>query len=106
MRKLDSDIAIQQYYEEVKHLYPHVTFEQFKEVCKGPFDYTKVQMASGELPVIRLKYLGTFLVYPKRAEALLRRLKERFRFHKIDKTYFFRMKEMLDNFLERNESRS
>ena len=100
--KLDSEIAIKQYYEEVKHLYPHVTFDQFKEVCKAPFDYTKVQMASGELPVIRLKYLGTFLVYPKRAEAFLRRLTERFKYHKIDRTYFFKVKSMIDSFLERN----
>jgi hypothetical protein len=106
MRRLDSKIAIEQYYDKVKHLYPHITFEQFKESCKGQFEYTAKQMASGELPVIRLKYFGTFLVYPKKAEASLRRINERFRFGKIDKNYYFRMREMLQNFLNRNESKN
>lgn len=105
MRKLDSDIAIRQYYDKVKHLYPHVEFEEFKQCCKSPFEYTKEQMASGELPVVRLKYFGTFIVYPKRAEAFLRRLKERFKFRKVNKEYFFRMRDILENFLQRHESK-
>jgi hypothetical protein len=99
MAKLNSDILIRRYYEEVKHLYPHVTYDEFKEICRSPFEYTKQEISSGDFPVIRLKYLGTFLVYPKKAQAFLNRLKQRFKFHKVDRMYYFKMKEKIETYL-------
>ncbi len=102
--KIDSNILIKQYYEEVSHKYPELSFEEFKEICKRPFEFTKEQMQSGELPVIRLKYFGTFLVYPKRASFLLKRIMERKRYNKIGIKEFNQKKEMLEKFLEQHES--
>jgi hypothetical protein len=103
--KLDAEILTRQYYETVQDQYPDIDFEEFKKICYNPFEYTKEEMAGSELPVIRLKYFGTFLVYPKRAEAMLNNLKERFRYNKVDKRVFFKQKEMIENFLA-NESKN
>ena len=60
-------------------------------------------MESGELPEIRFKYFGTFQVYQGRAKNMLENLKERFRFNKVDKKDYFRIKDILENFLNRND---
>lgn len=98
--KLDAEILARQYYETVQHKYPDISFEEFKKICYNPFNYVKQEMASGELPVIRLKYFGTFLVYPKRALSMLNNMKQRFKFGKIGKNEFFKKKEMIETFLE------
>lgn len=98
--KIDSSILIKQYYEEVAEQYPELSFEEFKEICKQPFQFLKDEMEKGELPTIRLKYLGTFLVYPKRAEHLRKKVIDRDKYNKIGKKEFSRIKTMLDKFLD------
>ena len=61
-------------------------------------------MENGELSEVRFKYFGTFQVYPGRAKNLLVNLKERFRFNKVGKEEFFRIKTMLEKFI--NESKT
>ena len=61
-------------------------------------------MENGELSEVRFKYFGTFQVYPGRAVNLLNNLKERFRFNKVGKEEFFRIKTMLEKFI--NESKT
>ena len=60
-------------------------------------------MENGELVTIRFKYFGTFRVYKGRAENLLRRLKIQFDFQKIEPSEYFRIKIMLEKFLELKE---
>lgn len=72
MRTLEHDTAIEQYYEEVKHLYPGVDFDRFRLVCRAPFQYVKKCMASLSMPKIRIKYIGTFRVFQPRIKKALK----------------------------------
>ena len=94
---------IAEFYEKEKDKYPGLTLEQFKDICQNPWRYTKREMESGELPTIRLKYFGTFQVYQGRAKNMLENLKKRFKMHKIDPKQYFKLKEMLEKFLEKND---
>ena len=100
--KLDAEILLKQYYEKVKDNYPSVSYEEFKKICYSPFEFVKQEISSGELPVIRLKYFGTFLVYPKRAEGLLKKLENMYQYNKISEEKYLKYKKMIINYL--NES--
>lgn len=98
--KLSNTELIKEFYEQEKHNYPDVSFEQFKEICFGPWRFLKHEMESGRLPKVRFKYFGTFQVYPGRAKNMLYNLNKRFQFHKIESKQYYRLKEMLENFLK------
>ena len=66
--KIDPIIIAREYYEKVKHLYPELDFKEFAEICYVPWKYTKHNIISGELPTIRLKFFGMFVVYPKKVK--------------------------------------
>lgn len=97
--KLESENLIIEFHKKMASQYPDITFEQTKEICSGPWKFLKKEMESGELNEVRFKYFGTFQVYPNRAKNLLIKLKERFRFNKINKNDYFRIKEMLEKFI-------
>lgn len=58
---LENDKAIKDYYEEVKHLYPDVDFNNFRVICKAPFNFVKDLIRSRRLPIIMIKHLGKFI---------------------------------------------
>jgi len=60
-------------------------------------------MEDGKLLKVRLKYLGSFQVYEGRAKAMLERLKGQFDQKKIEPSEYFRIKKMLETYLEDNE---
>lgn len=91
--KIDNQDLMIEFYERNKHLYPDMTFEQMKECCSTPYLFTKREMECGRLSTIRLKYFGTFMVYPKRAEAILNRMTENFKALKVDSKFFLRRKQ-------------
>lgn len=104
MVKLESRDLIEEYYNSIKDQYPGLTLEQCKEIVSTPFKMVKESMETEELPTIRLKYLGTFVVYPGRALGALKLLTNRFKLHKIDRAEYFRIKAMVDNFLKREHN--
>lgn len=101
--KIENQDLQMEYYLKVREQYPGLSFEECKLCCSTPFTFTKERIESGELPVIRLRYFGTFLVYPKRAAAVLERMKIKFKEIKLDPKTFFTKKLMLEKFLK-NES--
>ena len=101
--KRTSEELIIEFHQKMAHSFPGISFKQAKEICHGPWIYLHNQMESGELEEVRLKYFGTFQVYAGRARNLLIYLKERFRFNKIEKNEYFRIKEMLEKFMKKNE---
>ena len=101
--KLEAEILVRQYYEQEPKDFSDFDFQEFKKICYTPFDFVKEQMSNDDLPVIRLKYFGTFLVYPKRASGMLKILEERYKFNKVSRDEFLRIKEMIKKFLK-NES--
>lgn len=102
--KIESQELMIEFYEKNKHLYPGLSFEQVKECCGTQYLYSKREIESGRMPTIRLKYFGTFLVYPKRAEAILNRLTNQFKELKLDPKTYFEKKILIENFLN-NETK-
>lgn len=100
MSKLENQELVEEFYLRVKDKHPGLTIAQCKEVVSTPFMMLKQGMESGELPTVRLKYLGTFVVFTRRVEGLLKSLTDRFKLHKIDKNEYFKIKTLLDNFLK------
>ena len=102
--KLESDKLVTEFYNKKSSEFTGITQEQAKDICYGPWKFLKQEMENGELSEVRFKYFGTFQVYPGRAVNLLNNLKERFRFNKVGKEEFFRIKTMLEKFI--NESKT
>lgn len=100
--RLTTDDMILEYYERVKHLYPGVSYEQFKPACTTQFLMLKREMESGDLKTVRIKGLGTFLVYPNRVKAILERIKNQFHNLIITKERYFSKKAMMEKYLERH----
>lgn len=103
--KLSNEELVLEFYKLNKDKYPDITLEQAKEICPGPWKYLKYVMESGELFTVRFKYFGTFQVYAGRAVSMLQKLKERYRFNKIKREEYFKLKDMLEKFIKRNENK-
>lgn len=103
--KIDNPELIQKFYEQNKDKYGHLSLEQVKACAFTPYVYARKEIESGRLPVIRLKYLGTFLVYEKRASKMLETLKAAFSELRIDAKKYFETKAMLENFLINEEQK-
>jgi hypothetical protein len=101
--KLDNLDLMKGFYEEEKHKYPDVSFEQFKEICFGPWRFLKHEMESGRLPEVRLKYFGTFQVYKGRAKNMLINLEKRYVEGKVKEREYLRLKEMITKYLNNIE---
>ena len=97
--KIESQDLMIEFYQNNKNLYSNLNFEQVKDCCGTQYLYAKKEIESGRLPTVRLKYFGTFLVYPKRAEAILRRLTIQFKELKLDAKSYFEKKTLIENFL-------
>ena len=101
--KIDNQILIQEFYERMQKKYPHMTFDEVKLICVTPFTYVRQEMESGNLRTIRLKYLGTFLVYPKRVSGVLAAMTQQFKDLKIDAKLYFKKKAIMEKYLEHVE---
>lgn len=101
--KLENQELLKEFYEMNKNKYPEMTFEQVRDCCQTQYVYLRKNIESGELPVIRLKFFGTFLVYPKRARGILNRMNEQFKELKIDTKFYFEKKAMIEKFLNNEE---
>lgn len=73
MRVIETNESIKTYYEEVKDQYPDVTFAQFEEAIKASFYAFVKGMESVLFPIVKIKYLGKFLVYPAVAKAMMKK---------------------------------
>jgi len=104
MPSIDTDKLIKEYWEQVKEKYPNFTFEQFEKVCKAPFYFFKNCMESEGTPVIHIKYLGKFRLFPKSIRWLIRvnnKRKDRGfiteeEYLKRDEDYQFKLKEAIE----------
>lgn len=102
--KRNNEELIIEFHKKMSADFPDITIEQAKEICSGPWKFLKEEMEKGTTEEIRFKYFGTFQVYPGRAKNLLSKLKDRFRFNKINKDDYFRIKEMLEKFINNEEN--
>lgn len=70
-----TDRLIEDYYTKVKDKYPDIEFDRFSKICKAPFYFIRKAMEDRTFPLIQIKYLGKFLVYPGKVKAILKSLK-------------------------------
>jgi|VirMetMinimDraft_7_1064189.scaffolds.fasta_scaffold03147_11 hypothetical protein len=101
----DSRELITEFHQELLEKYPDITYEEVRDICYAPFTFTRKQMESGECKTVRLKYFGTFRVYPGRAKGLLVRLKDKFEAKLVEPSEYFRIKAMIETYLQDNESK-
>lgn len=100
--RLTSQELVQEFYEKNKDKFPDLTYEQVRDCATTQFLYLKENMKSGNLLTIRLKYFGTFVVYPKKAASILDRITKQFKELRLDAKTYFEKKQMLENFLKKN----
>jgi hypothetical protein len=98
--KIESQELIEEFYEKNRDKFPGLNLDQVKEICYAPFIMTRKEMESGSLATIRLKYLGTFLVYPKRVEATLKMMEKNFKELRIAPKQYFEKKSMIEKYLK------
>lgn len=101
MPKLDNQQLLEEFYSTIKDDYPHVNFEQLKDICFGPWRFLKQEMESGLLPTVRFKYFGIFTVFPGRAKNMLYHLEEKIKTEKITEDQYLKYKEMIENYLNK-----
>lgn len=101
---LKNEDLLHEFYNKEGHKYPELNLEQFKEIVFNPWVYLRKEMESGELDTVRLKYFGTFQVYKGRAKRMLINLNQRFKFNKIETKQYFKLKNMLEKFINKSEN--
>ena len=97
--KLENQELMNEYALKVQEQYPELSITQIKEICAAPFQQAKDGIESGEFPTIRMKFFGTFLVYPKKAASMLRFYEDQLSKEKIKPEYFQNKVQELYKFL-------
>lgn len=78
MPLLENEKAVEQYYEQEKHKYPDMPYEQFKEICRFPAQFFKECIRGNRLPRILVKHLGKFRVFPSKLKNEIAKYKKFF----------------------------
>ena len=104
--KLTSQILISKFAEHIQQKYPDLNNQQIKEICTSELEHVKDKMSGGKLPVIRLKYFGTFLARPGRVRAIKDNLKIRFDKGNMNTEDYFEMRDNLENYAENHKKES
>ena len=98
--RLRNQELIEEFYTKMLPLFPNLTLEQVTNICYTQYLFLREHIEGGKLGEVRLKYLGSFQVYPGRAENYLYNLKERLKYHKIEPTVYKRLSTMIENYLK------
>ncbi len=104
MFKLPIDDLIEEYYQDILKVYPHLTLEEVKTIILSLWNHVKEEMQKEDLPEIRLKYFGVFSVRPSRAKGQLNLLDSRLKNGNINEKQYNKFKTMLKNYLNEVES--
>lgn len=76
--KLQTTILIQKFTEEIRDGYPDLTDKEINDIVRSQFESYSEHISSGNLPVIRAKYFGTFIPYVNRVKGMQKVLKKKF----------------------------
>ena len=101
--KLNTNDLLEGFYPIVKHQYPDLTEQEIKDIVLTPFKMVKEDMENGEMSTCRLKYLGTFLVWPRHAKACLDRLTKRWKELKVDNKEYFELKKKIEDYVNKEK---
>ena len=99
--RLRNEELMEEFYDRMLPKHSGLTLEEMTAVCHNQFHYLRDCIEGDELVEIRLKYLGSFQVYPGKAKNYLYNLKERLKFRKIEPQYYQRVAGMIERYLKR-----
>lgn len=102
MRLKNQDL-MSEFYDKMISQFPGLTLEEFTAICHTPFQFARNCIEGDEIVEIRLKYLGSFQVYPGRAKNYLYNLKERLKYNKIEPHLYKRLATMVEKHLKNLE---
>lgn len=100
MKTHSSADLLNEYCNSIKHLYPHLTKEQIKEVAMHPWRELNRKMKSPNLPSIRIKYFGQFIVKEGRVRALDARVEAKFKRGRILERVYLEQVETYKTYLK------
>lgn len=69
---LTTDRLIEEFYELNKEKYSNLSKDRIEKICKMPFYFIRSRMEDNSFPLIHIKYLGKFLVYPGKVKAYVK----------------------------------
>ena len=98
--RLENQELLNEFFEKERKNFPSVSYDQFRDIVFGPWRHLKEVFESGTLEEMRLKYFGTFLVHKGKAKAELERVTKKFKEQTIIPKEFFRIKAMLEKYLD------
>ena len=88
----------------IKERYNGISQDRLNDIVSAPWLYLKEIMASGELISVRLKYFGTFVVYPKRVLGMFDKIRKRFKDQRETPEKYAKKVGIMKRYLERHES--
>ena len=91
---------IEEFYEEVKHIYPDLSIDEFKIICNSPFSFAKQVINRGTLKNVRFQYFGVFEVMSSRVKYSLKTLEDNFKNNKISEDRYLKRKAILERYGE------
>jgi len=95
-----SDDTVFDFAETIKDKYPNLTPAQIYAICRSPFKLVANNMKEATLKDIRIKYLGTFCVFPGRVVGLLNIMKKKFSEGKITEDQLIEYQRLHDNYFK------
>lgn len=101
MALLETNDTIKEYYNEVKDLYPDISFEQFQDICKQPFKFFKSKIEQDDMPNIDIKYFGKFRVFAASIKGKLKELETKKHFNQISDERYDKFKANLETILKK-----
>lgn len=100
---LNNSNLLEEFYEKIHKDYPELSYEKVRNICIAPWQFLRSIMLSGTLETVRLKYFGTFRVYPKKVAMSRKKNLERFQEGKMSKKDYDYYESMFKNYLSRND---
>ena len=103
MAKIKPDELYQMFQEHLQARGKEMTIQEIREVVSQPFLSLRKDMENDELYVYRFRYFGTFYVSLNYAKSSIVNLAKGFKNLNIDSHNYFRIKKMLEEYINRKE---
>lgn len=94
------DVLIE-FYKTVQDIYPNLSQSEIKEIYSAPYQYARSVIEGDEIKEIRMRYFGTFQVYPGKAELVLHQIKKRGITNSIPQEQYDRQVSLLESYIEK-----
>jgi len=103
--KISHKDLVQSYHSLLTEEYPDLTVKQVDEIVSASFIQLRDGMKSGDFPVVRLQFFGTFLVYPKKLVHLFSKLTEAFKKAEVLPEVYFKKKIQFEKYIEKHDTK-